>query len=82
MTYFPESIEYNSDHTTSSGTEAFINDTQSRVDDERSGHHVPTFLAIMAHYECFTNCETLVTTTIAFVYLPFMVVLASRCNCC
>ena len=70
-----ESIEY--DHTTSSGTEVVINDAQSRVDDERSGHHVPTLLAIMDHSVCFTICETLVTATLAFVYLPF----TSTCTC-
>ena len=53
-----------------------INDAQSRVDDERSGHHVPTLLAIMDHSECFTICETLVTATLAFVYLP-----SSTCTC-
>ena len=45
--------------------------SQSRVDNERSGQRVPTVLAIRDHYECFTNCETLVTATIAYVYLPF-----------
>ena len=40
--------------------------SQSRVDDERSGQRVPMFLAIMDHYDCFTNLENLVTATLAF----------------